>query len=187
MFPLEQRRRLWAWHYAHLSFTNCKNCCEFITKEKLTNKSPIYYRLTTAIYVLYARPFIKSYGLDKLSELIVPKNQKSLHKHLLAERNKLYAHLDTANPSVSDGISSVDVRIKTLVNGGLIVEALESPPLREGFEKIVILTDELLKKCHYQSLKIINQHSADLPKQVGTFHLSIQDETPAFSPSKNNF
>lgn len=182
MFPLKERRKLWAWHYAHLSFSSCGNCCRFALKENITKDHPIYYGLVTSVYVLYARPFIKSYGLEKLSQLIVPEDQKSLHEHLLQTRSKLYAHVDASTPYLPDGDLAIDVRIKTLKSGGLTVEALACPSGEIDFGKIAGLTDGLLNKCRYHSLKIINRFMPDFPKHTGTFHLSITDETNAFIP-----
>jgi hypothetical protein len=181
MFPLEERRKLWAWRYAYLSFSHCRDCCHFILKEKLTTEHLIYYSLTTAIYVLYARPFVKSYGLEKLSELIVPQNQKALHEFMLDSRHKFYAHVDASTPSLLDGTLAVDVRIKSLKDGGVVVEALEIPARAVGFDKIEVLTDELLKKCRYHSLKIVKRYKSDIPRKPGIYRVNIKDGQDPFT------
>ncbi len=179
-----ERRELWAWHYAHRSFANCEAACRHLIENRLTDTSPIYYSLTSAAYTAYARPFRKSYGLDRRPDVIVPPEKKALHELLLSTRDKVYAYVDANDILVWDGTPTVDVRVEVSI-AGISVQALEVTPKPVGFDVIAELAKELGAKCQYHIGKIVKTNLASFPKKPGHYHLSIRDGADPFIPDSN--
>lgn len=179
MITLQERRELWAWHYAHRSFTNCAAACDHIVKNGFTDTHPVYYPLTSAVFIAYARPFRKSYGLGSRPDEIVPPDKRAIHELLLQARDKVYAHVDAHDILHWDGTPSVDVRIEVMADG-IGSQALEITPLPVGFEVISALANELAVKCVYHIKKIVGKNKASFPKELGIYHLSIRDGAEPF-------
>ena len=55
-----------------------------------------FTRLMTAVYVLYGKPFKKSYGVGCLGEELIPVEYQELHRDLLKHRDKILAHSDAS-------------------------------------------------------------------------------------------
>lgn len=73
------------------------DACNLLLEKVKGIKDDLYYPLSTAVIICYARPFTanKPYGAlpNKWSEFTIPR-YKQIHKKLINARNKLMAHSD---------------------------------------------------------------------------------------------
>jgi hypothetical protein len=75
--------------------------------------SPLYYPLMTAAYVLYSRPFMKSFGVGRLEDAFIPPERRADHKHLMKLRCTFYAHSDASQePSFDQPSNAIIVLSK---------------------------------------------------------------------------
>lgn len=177
--PISVRRELWAWRYAQRSFEHCRHCCDYVLREKMDDSHPLYYSMTLAAHVNYARPFKLSHGLKKLPKLILPVEKKSMHDQIIAARDKLYAHVD-ANESVTwDESPAVDVRV-CFEAGGISIKCLEVTTKPAGFEMIADLSRKLEGKCLYHIGKIVKRYRKSFPAGRGEYTVCVGDNDPEY-------
>ncbi len=182
VMPLEDRRDLWRWKYAYRSFANCSKCCEYVMKNKLTADSPIYYGLSSAVFIAYARPFSRSYGLEKLPDSLVPSQFKAMHELMINARHKVYAHTDADKILVWGGEPTIQVLVTNELNGDTTIEAVEVTPSPAGWKPLKALSDILMNKSHYYAQKVATRNKRYFPKGLGSFHISIEEGADPFVP-----
>jgi len=179
--PLQARRELWAWRYAQRAFEHCRHCCEHIIREKMDDTHPLYYSLTLAAYVNYARPFKRSNGLKRLPELIVPNAMKGAHDEILAARDKIYAHIDADGFNPWAGKVDVEVRVG-LQPGGYNLGCLEVTPQVVGLRIVSALATKLEEKCKYHCLKVLRRHRKSIPADRRDYSICVDAAGPDLVP-----
>jgi hypothetical protein len=68
-YPLENRRDFALWAHAGICFKNCVAACEHLLEKKLTPYDPLHKPLTVCAIIEYAKPFKRSQGLGKMTEV----------------------------------------------------------------------------------------------------------------------
>lgn len=92
----EDAKLLWKMFYAGQSFEHARAAAEYVLKENISADDSMLYPLMTAVYVLYGKPFKKSYGVGCLGEELIPVEYQELHRDLMKHRDKILAHSDAS-------------------------------------------------------------------------------------------
>src|SRR6266404_7077832 len=115
--PHRYENRLWKAGYAWTSFQYVTDICDYILSHQIQPADAIYYPLVTAICVLYARPFKRSRGIERLTLQFVPKPSHGLHNQLILLRDQAIAHVDALGARFQ-GLPANNVRL--IVRGGQV-------------------------------------------------------------------
>ncbi|HEX4084064.1 MAG TPA: hypothetical protein VHY22_04075 [Chthoniobacteraceae bacterium] len=99
------KRQIWAFAFARNAFQGAKEIAEHYIKEAYHFGHPLHQALSTAVVILYSRPFMKSDNMIvlpvKFTRFDKPKLRET-HDSLIAIRNTFYAHTDaTAKASIT--------------------------------------------------------------------------------------
>src|ERR1051326_9093455 len=95
------QNRLWKAGYAWSAFKSVVETCDSFLDQRIQPDTEIYYPLTTAISVLYARPLKHSRGIEKLTVQFVPKKFSLLHCPAQMQRMRCRWPLTGASLSIA--------------------------------------------------------------------------------------
>ena len=115
--------------YAHaeICFKLCADYIDVYIEESVRWKSAKSRALITAAIIEYAKPFKKSYAVDKIDESIIPSEYAHVHKMLIKSRDKYAAHMDNR------GLDNPDRefhRIQVIKKDSAIYIDIESPRVK---------------------------------------------------------
>jgi hypothetical protein len=133
----------------------------------------------TATYVNYAKPFTHWKGVEKLDEVIVPKEYIETHNELMKYRHTIYAHLDSNPFPVGEFGPPSQVRVLQVLNGEYLRRTLYATDFHVRFGKmpeVIALCEKLVEKTSYHVNKLWNKHHGGLDNKPGECVLNILDE-----------
>ncbi len=137
------------------------------------------YGAIAPIYVLYARPFTKCYGVEPFSrDDLVPDEFRELHDNNIALRNQAYGHRDAKGVELKQGMLLEHEVYMILKSEGEMAFAHSEP--RSGvrvFQGINKLVAKLIETCQHKLVELKNSTGHHLPKLPGRYKLNITDET----------
>jgi hypothetical protein len=158
--------------------------CDHVIKNNLSAKSPMYYQLATAIFVLYARPFGSNDGMGPISSRFAEydsTDKRNLHEMLVHGRNKFYAHVD-ANAHLYDEKGQKPIghlfRMNVIVDDmkddtfELRTSIIEPQLTVETIPRIKSLAEDLLKALCLEEKRLLEQ---------------LIEEGYQFKPGRNEF
>jgi hypothetical protein len=143
--------------------------CDYVIKNNLSSKSPMYYQLVTAIFVLYARPFGDNDGMGRIPPRFAKYDsaeKMNLHEMLVHGRNKFYAHVD-ANSHLYDEkgqnpighLFRMNVIVDDMKDGtfDLRTSIIEPELTVETIPRIKPLAEDLLKTLCLEEKRLLEQ------------------------------
>jgi hypothetical protein len=181
---LEDKRTLWIMFYAQRAFEHAQIACAYLIEKEVKTNDPLFYPLCTALVVNYSRPFAKSFGLGKSDfgrkkiEMLVPKKYENLHKSILDNRDRNFAHTDALDNSPNEVRSLVTFNIQ----GDRMAKRVflfERTPAPAFFSKALELLQIFHKKTNYHINKIRKKYDSEL-SIIGESILNIKEESKDF-------
>jgi hypothetical protein len=175
----EDAKSLWKFSYAHDCFRQAASACSHILDSNLETEHPLYYPLLTSVYILYGKPFKRAKVVGKLSDKIIPSEQKTLHETLLDHRDKFYAHTDAKSLKLSDFGETNQVRFLVLSHEIRLfaTQFRTRPPF---LPEVIELCHALQTKVNYHIAKLQKRHAKKIPQAVGEYAINILDESGPF-------
>ena len=175
--------RLWLLMYAMQSFHNSRIACDYIAQNHLKFADPVYYPLTVAAHVLYARSFRRSQLSGSLSSQIVPKKFLPLHNRTMLMRDKLMAHLDANSPDfVGEPGNRVLLEIK---EGHVSLDTRRVLMNPEELPKLSNLSALLFTRAEKQIDQLLDQYEGLLPRSDGKYVVDLNRQMfVPYSPSQ---
>jgi hypothetical protein len=180
----EDAKLLWKMFYAGQSFEHARAAAEYVLKENISADNAILYPLMTAVYVLYGKPFKKSYGVGCLGEELIPVGYQELHRDLLKHRDKVLAHSDTSGFEWFDVGQANQVRlVRRPTDKSLICSQLQANPAL--LPHIISLCLELQEQVEIKKRELFKRYEKYVPAEVGEYVLNIEDANgDFFRPAK---
>ena len=180
--PLSDRERLFGLLQAREAFKQCIRICAYAINNNLDSEHELFLPLAVAAHVIYARPFLHSYGFGKLEELLVPAQHRPAHDRVLEYRHKVFAHRQLKERKKGDPKATVlDYHAVYLSVRGqqAYTNVDEQHPDPGCFRDIHKLSSTLLPKVRYHSQKIFRRHMRLVPQAEGTYKLVMDDGNQA--------
>lgn len=180
----EDAKLLWKMFYAEQCFKHVQVTAEYVLQNNIEEDNPMFYPLITAIYVLYGRPFKKSYGVGSLGEEIIPPEYLELHRLLLNHRDQIYAHSDATGFELPDvgQANQVGVAVSITEKRLFGTQLCARPPL---LPNIINLCQSLQNKAEYHVCKLFERYKNQVPDQVGKYTINVYDQTGNFFADKS--
>lgn len=170
---------MWLFAQAQASFENVRQICDQIIDKPIPKESPLYLPLVVSMYVLYARLFSKSKGIARLSEKLVPKKFRDLHRQMISMRNEVIAHSD-AKPSIElNGLLANNVRAFVSPDRfdlGVYVIKPEPDHVKESRQLAIELSEIMVRKIS----DLHDKHRPQIPSSPGEYTLNV--ESGSFDP-----
>lgn len=177
--PLSDRERLFGLLQAREAFKQCIRICAYAINNDLGGEHELFLPLAVAAHVIYARPFLHSYGFGKLEDLLVPAQHRPAHHRVLEYRHKVFAHRQLKERKKGDPKATVlDYHAVYLSVRGrqAFTSVAEQHPDPGCFREIHTLSSTLLPKVRYHSQKIFKRHMRLVPQAEGTYKLVMDDD-----------
>lgn len=162
--------------YAHaeICFKLCADYIDVYIQENVQWESAKSRALITAAIIEYAKPFKKSYAVDKIEESIVPPEYDHVHKMLIKSRDKYVAHMDSRGLDIPDREFH---RVQVIKKGSTIYIDIESPRVKPNtLEHIKTLARKLQEKSKYYRQKYLNKYSKRMFKCEGDVSWELKVE-----------
>jgi hypothetical protein len=105
----EATRTLWKMEFAAQTFRAVRAGIRSALDRGITRDSAEYYPMAVGLLCLYARPFCSSKPVGTVSEGIVPKEYRALHKRAINIRHKAFAHSD-AEAAITGDVKTNELR-----------------------------------------------------------------------------
>lgn len=181
---MNKRQQFWLRHYACRAFQHTIESCLFLLRYGIHPDSPLYYPLMTAAYVIYSRPFMKSFGVGRLDDGFIPPERLADHKHLMELRCTFYAHSDaTQKPSFHQPSNGIIVFSKEGQVECALHEMKTLPPGLPLLHEMALL---LLQKAHDEGEILAKEIGLKDAIPEGVYHLSLEDEpAPLLVPTES--
>ena len=170
--------------YAHaeICFNSCAEYLNLYFDENVKWRSAKSRALITAAIIEYAKPFKKSYAVDKIDDSIVPPEYIELHEMLIKSRDKYAAHMDKG------GLENPDRefhRVHVIKKGPVIYIDIESPRITiNSIEPMKRLAVILKEKSFYYRQKYLRKYEKKMFRCKGDmdWELKIGKEFCGFIP-----
>jgi len=176
--PLDDKKQVFCLLEAREAMKAVIRTCVYMINNDVKPNHELYYPLTTAIYVVYSRPFMANYGLGRLDFLRIPDEYIALHEEILTYRNKVFAHKDVNRDVKNDYHETEwDLHAVFFTRKGSVIytQVSELPPPYENVRRIHDLARVLLEKVMYHSQKLNKKHEKALPSPDGTYKYLLDD------------
>lgn len=179
----EDAKLLWKMFYAGQSLGHARTAAEHLLQEKIVSDNAIFYPLMTAVYVLYGKPFGKSYGVGCLGKELIPVEYQELHRDLLKHRDKILAHSDASKFEWFDVGQANQVRlVRRSTDKSLICSQLQAEPAL--LPHIISLCLELQEHVNIKKRELFERYEKHVPAGVGEYILNVEDSSgPFFKPA----
>ena len=177
--PESKRKEIWQMLYALDCFQNVEEVCRYILEKGIVNGNPMYHSLLTSAYVIYGRPFKKSYGVGKLDDSFVPKSILENHKEIIAHRDRMFAHTDV-NGTLEGTAENLN-QVELVAQDGFYqwrVRAIQADP--EFIQSMLDAAQKLSKKADSTIQEINKAIGKYAPKQNGVYKLVLDKAKKAF-------
>ena len=170
--------------YAHaeICFQSCVDYLNLYFDEKIEWRSAKSRAILIAAIIEYAKPFKKSYAVDKIDHSIIPTEYARLHDMLIKSRDKYIAHTD------KHGLEDPDRefhRIHVIMEGSKIYIDIESPRIPiNSIEPMKRLALQLKNKSYYYRQKYFKKFEKKMFRCKGNINweLKIEKEFCGFIP-----
>lgn len=174
--PYQDRIEFWKFQNAAITFSETRQLCDLILKDKIVSGHPLHASLMTALHILYGRPF-KQRAEVRLPEEIVPPEFTETHSALLNMRDKIYAHTDADGPKTAsdETLNKVAVHIQ-----GRAARFAITMLFPRDIQKIHDLTEKLAEKTWYHAEKIWRKHFKDSFIKDGSYEINISKTDDSF-------
>jgi hypothetical protein len=182
--PLSDRERMFGLLQAREAFKQCIRICVYAINSNLGGEQELFLPLAVAAHVIYARPFLHSYGFGKLEDLLVPVQHRPAHQRVLEYRNKVFAHrqLKERRRGAPEAVLDYHAVYVSIRGRQAFTHVAEQHPDTDSFTDIHTLSSALLPKVRYHSAKLFKRHLRLVPKAQGTYKLVMDDgEQPSFT------
>jgi hypothetical protein len=177
--PLQEREKAFGLLQAREAFKQCIRISAYAINSNIGPKHELFLPMAVTAHVIYARPFLQSYGFGKLEDAIVPARYKETHKRVLEFRHKVFAHRQLKERRRGEKKATLlDYHSVYLVIRGnqAFTTVAEQHPGPNCFRDIYVLSYALLEKVRYHSQKFFKRYMRLLPKEDGTYKLLVEDD-----------
>jgi len=175
--PLADREKMFAFLQGREAFKQCLRVCAEVLNSNMDHTHPLFTPLGIAAHVVYARPFMKSYGFGKLDEVIVPDALRPIHLRVIDRRNKIFAHrqVKQARKGGHSELLHLHHVFITVGERELFTSVAERRVEVEFFAEIAKLSDTLLPKTRHYSRELFRKYEMVIPREQGTYQLAMDD------------
>ena len=180
----EDAKLLWKMFYAGQCFMHVQAAAEYVLQKNIEGNNPVYYPLVTAIYTLYGKPFLKSYGVGSLSDEIIPHECLELHSTMMDHRNQTYAHSQASAFEFLDAgkVNQVRLLVHPPEPPSLICGQFQAEPPR--MPAIISLCRYLQEKTRILKIELFQRYKQYIPAKEGEYVLNATDpEGDFFKPA----
>lgn len=201
---IEGARKYWKYHYSLRSIKRAKATAESVLATKISRADPFYHPLVLAVHVYYGSAFNVSLGkpvqsgnglvtsekiptrkvpLEPLKDLIRP-DQEKLHRAILDNRNKAFAHIDAEWGDIHD-VQALHLIVRSGKEPH--IQGSELVPEPAAMAQIIELCSFLIEKLEYRIAEWEVQNRHTFPMKPGKHRLNLHDPSePAWTlePSK---
>lgn len=173
------RKQLWLAIYALNSFEKSEQTCTHLIDHCVENTHPLFAPLSMAVHIYYARPFLKSNGIDQryiYKEDHIPSSLKELHDFLFTFRNKIFAHVEALTIE-EFGFEVHDVVVKILPNKEKILSPSTPTGIFEAYKEALHVIKYMKLKAESKVSKIIDENKEFFPVEIGEYTLLLKGDT----------